>query len=755
MRILWRVLLAVLGVLGVGLIGALLFVGYAFWASQPRYEGMREVAGLESEVKVVFSEEGVPHVFGESEADVFYGLGYLHASERFFQMDMLRRFVAGRLSEVLGPMTARVDARSRQRGFPELRDQVAAGLSPTLRAGLEAYARGVNARLAEGTPSPEHRLFFAPVEPWRVEDSMAVVVYMGNDLVSGLSRERARAELRGVLTPPLLEEFFPDYPEDAPTTLWDSDLVATGSAAQDAETIDGPIPGSNAWVVAGSRSKTGAPLLANDPHLGLGIPSIWYFARLALPTGDVVGATVPGAPLMVLGRNEHLAWGFTNTGFDVEDLFHLDEAEVGATETQTVQVRFGDPVEVTVERTPHGYVLSPEYFPGISGRTAWRSALSEPDNRAPDGIYQMMRAPNAKAFVESGRLWTAPMQNMLYATVDGHIGYTTAGKLPLRDADGEWEGFVPFEGLPRTEDPERGYILTANNAVVPKSYPYPVSGRYDAYRATRLREGLEAEEKHSFATFARLQSDVRSALAQRLLPALLSGTPKTEAGKKGQALLVGWDGTLALEEPQGLVYAELYRALHEALLADELGVAFPRRGYPQEVLLEEILVGSKSAWCNDVDTTTVETCPERVGLALDQAMETLVERHGSAMETWRWGDAHEAIFAHSLMSKLPLLGSIYEHRVPVGGDDTTLDVGGFGAKGPFETRHAASMRAIYDLSDLDRSRFVHAPGQSGHPLSPHFSDLLPRWEDGTSFEIPTAVGPDSAGRVLTLRPASP
>lgn len=752
-----------------------LAIGIAVVALQtrPTLEGEVTVTGLGAPVTIVRDVVGVPHIFGETEADVFFALGYTHADERFFQMDLIRRYVEGRLSEILGSMTLAVDARARNRGFDQVPERHAKNLDPATRAALEAYAAGVNARLDEGGPaSLEHGLLFVSPEPWAVKDTLAVVAYMADDLMKGLEGETKRRRLEGVLDPAMLDVFLPGYPADGPTTLRKGELIAPPSTpdpvepspgtTEEGSSEDEPTPGSNAWVVSGEQTATGAPLLANDPHLGIGIPSVWYLARLALPEGDVVGATLPGTPFVILGRNERVAWGFTNTGFDVMDHQALTPgARPTRARQETIRVRFGDDVVLEVRQTEEGPILDRRWFEltGFEGKdVVLRSTLNDPSMNVAGAAYRLMKATDWRSFVEAGRGWTVPMQNMLFASVDGDIGYTTAGLLPIRGPDGTWEGYIPYEALPRSLNPERGWIATANNRVAPDDYPYPTPGRYKLYRAVRIEEALSARAVHDFESFKALQLDVTSVLARSLIPVIASSTPRTALGRLAREKIGAWDGVLRPDRPEPLIYAAWFREVHRQLYADELGRTFARHPGPKTVFLASVLVRREAEeaerFCDDTRTEAVEGCAEVVGAALDTAMAELEAHAGPDVDAWQYGQLHRAVFRHKLFGDLPLIGKIFTVEVPVGGDYTTPSFAPLPMQGGFQLDDAASLRAIYDLSDLDRSGFMHAPGQSAHPLSPHFSDLAPRWGRGELVSISTAVAKDEPdARRLVLRPA--
>ncbi|AZU05072.1 penicillin amidase [Glycocaulis alkaliphilus] len=761
---------SVIGVVALVLVLVLAVTGWAGWrfvGSQPRLEGEVRLEGVTAPVNVVRDQYGVAHIFGETDADVYFALGYTHAAERFFQMDLYRRTAQGRLSELFGERALRADIRARTFGFPEATRHALANLSDEARLAIEAYVSGVNARLEQGNPAPEYLLLRTRPEPWTLADSASVMIVLADDLAAGEGEDRERARASQVLEGSMLEQFLAAFPDWGPTTLKDEDInAAFGDIRR--QTLPPPAgtqpdnePGSNAWVVSGDRTETGAPLLANDPHLGLSAPSIWYFTRLNLSFGPVLGASLPGTPFITLGRNAHGAWGFTNTGFKVIDLVERDSDTTQTnTRIETINVLGQrDPFELTITETSEGPVLDAQWF-DLTGfdsdaLVVRRSTVSDPGNRVADATLAIMRSTGWDDFVEAGRGWTAPMQNMHYAGVDGTIGYTTAGLLPMRDEDGEWTGFVPFEELPRIANPAGGSIASGNNLPAGAAYPYPLPGRYGVHRAVRIETMLAERRRHSLEGFITMQMDVTSALAEAILPALLAAQPESELGLEALARLEGWNASLDADGPEGLVLSAWLRVMTEAIWADELGpMARYFRG-PRPVFVQDVLTGDASSWCNNVTTTQVETCPVIAGLALDTAMAELARTNGSDMSRWRWGDHAQGYFAHP-MDGLPVLGDMFSVRAPVGGDGTTVNVASFSYAGEgFDIVHAASLRVVYDLADLNNSRFIHGPGQSGHPLSPHYRDLVELWSRGEYFQIRDDWTPDSTpqgSRVLTLRP---
>ncbi len=758
------------------------WVAWRYRASVPVMEGAYEIAGATAPIRIIRDEHGVPHIFAETDADVYRALGYVHAQERLFQMDLIRRAMKGELASLLGPGMATVDARHRTLGYPQAAEALARNANDEVKAAAQAYSDGVNAFLAEPKRrrSPEFALLFADVAPWTPIDTAAVSVYMADTLATGAGDEASAVRLKDELTPTQIGEFLGAYPDFAPASLTLSDLLGAGQpepgpepgpeladepgVPSDAAPIGGvesaPTPGSNNWVVNGTRTASGMPLLANDPHLALGSPSIWFFARLSLSHGNAVGATLPGAPFVILGRNDSAAWAFTNASFDVKDYVAkpAGDWEITQERTETIKVRFGRDKTITVRETPIGPILDAEHFNVESWggqEVVLRSTVDDRDATSSDTALALMRSETWEAFVDAGRPFVAPIQSMLYADVNGDIGYHAPGRLPARDAAGAWGEPLAFADMPRVKNPASGMIATANNKIVPDDYPHAIPGEYAVYRIMRILPRLDETRRHDRASFRDLMYDTHSVHAERILTGLLRAQPETEAGQVAKEMLRTWNGDMRADKLEPLVFALVSKEMNAALFADELGEAFGAFNVSQRVFTDEVINGRLSHWCDDVTTEERrETCADTLGRAFDRA-------GARWQEDWahveRWDEVHKARFPHPVLSGLPLFDRLYTVEAPMGGDGSTVNVAHFSFRNDnFSVSHAASLRAIYDFSDLDSSQFIHAPGQSGHPLSPHYSDLAPMWAAGDFIEIRTdwdEEAPPPGARLLILAPS--
>ena len=791
MKLLIRILLV--------LVALVLIAGAGGWAwmqrSLPRIDGETSVKGLDAAVEVVRDKDGVPHLFAKSARDAWFAMGYVHAQDRLWQMEFQRRVAQGRLSEFLGERSYDVDRLMRTLGIARLSERIAARLDGETRASLEAYAAGVNAFLDADPVLPiEFQAMGVKPERWKPADTMGWLFVMAWDLSSNWRIELARVRFAAKLGPQRAGEIIPPYPGDTADPLPDyrelyAEMAPLAGALLAATPPHEEAVGSNNWVVSGARSETGKPLLANDPHLGLQAPALWYLAHVSSPEGNVVGATLPGVPFIVLGRNDHLAWSFTTTNGDTQDLFveklapGTPESYVTPTGTAQFEVRdeairvkdevrhlkvrvtrpgpvISDVVKGTGVAAPKGYVLA----------LAW-AALTEESAVARAG-FAFNRARNPAELMAALRDFTAPQQNVVYADREGHIGFIAPARLPVRGADNEamgrvpvpgwiakydWVGFLPFEELPQLMDPASGTIVTANHKITPPGYkPFISVDWFAPYRADRIEEMLAEKPKHSLDSFARMQGDTLSRLARDLLPVATAAAPASDAGRKAQALIAGWKGDMRADIAAPLVFTAWYRELTRLVYADELGDLFGDSWDLRAAFMTNVLTAraGQERWCDDVRTAERETCAMMAAKAFDLAAVDLARRYGEA-SSWRWGVAHRAAGDHRPFGFVPYVAHLFNVAPETPGDSYSVDVGGITIRDeerPFANRHAPSLRAIYDLADLDRSRYMHSTGQSGNVFSPWYSSFAERWARVEYITIPARREAIAAAHRLVLAP---
>ena len=762
--------------------------------SLPKLNGTVAVPRLEAPVEVVRDRHGIPHIYAASQSGAFFGLGFVHAQDRLWQMELSRRIGAGRIAEVIGSRGIDTDRFLRTLSVYEYAERNYDNLDAETRSFFDAYADGVNAFLEtrSGPLPPEFVMLQHRPEPWRPADSLVWGKMMAWSLSGNWSSELFRARLTEQLDDEQIADLFPAFPEGAAVKYSDLAPLYRAAAldrlwAAAAPLAPDPGNGSNNWVVAGSRTATGKPLLANDPHLGLSVPSVWYFAHLNAPGLDVIGATLPGMPAVLLGRNKHIAWGFTNTSTDAQDLFieKLDAADSSRYMTpqgprpfevrqEVIRVRGGEQIPLVVRMSRHGPVLS-DAQPRLAEvveeghvvAMAW-TALRDVDG-TPRAVLDLGRAANRAEFVAALAGYETPQQNIVYADRDGTIGFYAPGRVPVRKpgngvngiipvpgwtGDYDWVGFIPFTQLPHSFNPPSGAIATANHKIVPDNYPYHITYDWEpAYRVRRIDELLASRTTHSIASFTSAQGDVTSRMATDFLPLLLEAEPLSEVSAQARALLRQWDGAMERNRPEPLIFAAWYRNLTRMTYADEFGELFDDAWRMRPLFMFDVLK-RKPDWCDDRTTPARESCNTLIAEALDLTVSELTEEHGADIDKWRWGDAHYAHMKHQPFTLIPLLRNVFDVKLPSSGGGFTLNRGAhrIGDRGaPFANVHGASMRAIYDLDDLDRSLYIHSTGQSGNRLSPLYSNFARPWRDLEYVPMTTRRDEVEAGAIGTLR----
>ena len=755
-------------VIGAAILGVAAIVGWAL-TSLPDYQGHRIVAGITAPVEIVRDANAVPHIFAATPDDAYFGLGFAHAQDRLWQMEMMRRLGAGRLSEIVGGRALKVDRFMRGLGFARLVEVQFRLMAEPVRRAMDAYVAGVNAWLAghDGSWPPEFELLGHRPQPWKVTDSLLWGKIMATRLSGNWRDEILRARLAKRLTPQQITEMWPatevnstafsDFYRDFPF----ADIASVGWPHT------APRGASNSWAFAGERTETGKPILANDPHLGFSAPIVWYLARLEAPGLSVTGATVPGVPVTVLGHNRRIAWGITSTQSDLQDIFveTIDPADPEKyltpegprpfrIRTETIRVKGGEDVTVTIRETRHGPVisdLSTQAAAAAGGGKVLALAatyLSDDDLTA-QAIYRINRADGWPAFRAALDDFHAPQQNFVYADVDGNIGFMAAGRVPIRRTGngwlpqdgatgaGDWMGFIPYPALPRLFNPPDGGIINANHRFIDEKYPFFISHDWAAgYRNRRLHQLLDGENRLDVDKSGATQLDTVSLMARQLLPLMLDAQSSTPLAEEALRLLRAWDGRMARKRPEPLIFTAWLRALNRALYADELGDALAEfRGLRPRFVAS--ILSRRRHWCDDVGTDYQETCLDRLGLALGTALGDLAERFGDDISAWRWGDAHAARFRHAVLTGVPVANLLADLEISMDGGDFTVSRGAIAGAGtrPLAHVHGAGLRAVYDLADLRRSRFIIATGQSGNPLSVHYRDLMRSWRDGRSLRL--------------------
>ena len=744
---------------------------YLFYRAMPVYSGAEKLPGLSSEVRVWRDAYGVPHIFASSMDDAARALGYLHASERMFQMDILRRVGQGRMAEIRGPDLLPVDRFIRTIGFYREAETSLSALSPWAQKRLEAYAEGINAFLASHALPPEFLLAGDRPEPWKPANSLVIGKIEAYQLSQNFKLKLLRARLLAKFGQERANWFFPGArPGDPISTLPAiSDTHASDDSIDDAlGTLTGIGKGaSNEWVVAGSRTLSGKPILANDPHLDLSAPILWYLARVVTPEGSVKGATLPGAPVFVLGQNDSIAWGLTTADSNVQDVFietvdptdpskyrSPDGPRPFETREETIHVKGGADVQLTIRATRHGPLLSDVNAdlanfagPGKAVALAF-TGLGDRDTTG-EALMRVNSAHNWGEFLDALRLYQTPTQNLVFADVRGDIGFVNPGLVPLRKSglglvpvDGasgafDWTGTIPFDQWPRLHNPETGFAFNANNANFPDDHQPSFGQDYEEnFRARRIQQFFDAIDKHSLETSAAMQADHLSLDVKELQPFIATIAPSDERARKAQAMLLSWNAVMDKDRAEPLIYTAFLRSLHKILLDDKTGLPMGEKG-PFAATTLVSLMRDHPSWC-DTPGAPDPDCRRALGRALDAGLSLLVERDGADMNQWRWGAEQKAVLQHQVYSHVPLFDRLSDLSVPSSGGYYTLDRGG-GSEVvpnlPFARTHGGGFRGLYDLADPDKSRFMIATGESGHIFSRHYGDLTPLWNDVKSISI--------------------
>ncbi|MFD6700541.1 MULTISPECIES: penicillin acylase family protein [unclassified Microbacterium] len=864
-RIVGRTVFGVLAGIVILATAAALFLVWTAQRSFPQTAGELALKGLQAQVTVQRDDRGIPTVTADNTHDLFYAQGFVHAQDRFWEMDFRRHVTSGRVAELFGSSQVATDEFLRTLDWHGIAEKEVAAMDATTRGYYQAYADGVNAYLADhkgaeasfeyavvGMTNPDYG-----IEPWTPADSVAWLKAMAWDLRGNVEDETTRALLAPTVDATTLNEIYPAYPFDehpvivptitpmeqsgsgasaASTSATSPD--GTGSNAAPAGTAPSAAPtgatpptagaaasasatvrwttaadtleavqtllgdpgegiGSNSWVVSGSLTATGKPLLANDPHLGAALPSVWYQMQLRCRTVstacpfDVAGFSFSGLPSIVIGHNANIAWGFTNLTTDVTDLYiekidgdsyWRDGVRVPLqTRTETVKVAGSADITLTVRSTAHGPIVSglTDDFTALAkapivGRTDTTSPGGE-TGVAPDAatdalpgqyavslrwtaldpgttstaIFAMNTAADFTDFRHAASLFDVPAQNLIYADQKGNIGYQTPGRLPIRGAGNgyypqpgwtsasDWTGYIPFEKLPVSYNPDAGYIVTANNAIVPDSYPYFLSRDWDyGYRAARIADLIERTAKQHPLTaedMRDIQFDQQSWIGKQLAAEMQEIPASKDAGVRGAvALLKTWDAQATADSPAAAYANVLWQHLALNLFANrEHPLPMDGQGRLFTVVGPMLENPDDPLWTNP--KIGVSGRDEMLALSAKQAYDELSKAQGPDPARWNWGDLHAITLTHQTLGKsgiAPIEWLFNRGPYPVGGGSSLVDATGWTLGGSYATTTVPSMRMVVDLSDFDASTWNHLTGASGHAFSPHYTDQTENWSKG-------------------------
>jgi penicillin amidase len=799
------------------IVAALSIAAYSYARrSLPAFSGNVSVEGITAPVEITRDADGIPHISGKTMPDALFGLGYAHAQDRLWQMEFQRRIGHGRLSEIFGEATVPQDRFLRTVGFGRVARSAWGRLPEDARLKIDAYNAGVNAFLAGhhgGQLPPEFALLGFEPEPWTGPDVIVWAKMMAWDLSANYAFELLRHDLSTRVGGPRVVELLPRYPLDGLSILDGPEPPEEASTARStrgpelerAAAASGPPIswlhphswsaafaaglsrgdrsvarlleagarteglGSNNWVVDGSMTASGKPLLANDPHLATHVPSLWYLAHISADGFDVIGATLPGTPAVAIGRNNHIAWGETNMFADVQDLY-LERLDASGTNAEfkgafeplrsvreTIGVSGREPVELTVRISRHGPLVSDAINannadsdivpkPAPLEPLAFRWTALEEEDHTVAAFLRLNVARNWKEFTDALRLFVVPAQNFVYADVDGHIGYYAPGRIPIRSigdgsvpAEGwtgrmEWTGWIPFDALPHAYDPPSHFIVTANNRPAPPTYPYFLGAEYhQPFRAQRITDLLHGRTRLTPDDFRAIQADTFSQHARSLLPVLLRRVrPEETIDRVAVDLLRRWNYEASGDRAEPAILQAWFISLARSLVVDELGPAlsenYGRRFTFVHRFLVNTLASGDSQWCDDARTAAWETSDEAVTAALHEGVEALRDRLGDDPRQWRWDAVHRAYFPHQGLDAIAALRPLLSRSVPNGGDWSTVNVGAVALDHPFEQHEIPGYRQIVDLSAANDSRFLDAVGVSGHFLSERYDSFLKDWQ---------------------------
>lgn len=761
--------------------GGYLWFQHTLKKSLPQISGELIVSGLKENVEIIRDTYGVPHIYANNESDLYFALGYAVAQDRFWQMEFHRRLGHGRLSEVLGEDFVEVDRYFRMLTAAGLNKEIPEDLTTLLKA----FTDGVNAYLEthrDSLPFEFTLLGYQP-EPWHADDYLAILKVVNWSLSSGWHADLTAAEMLEKAGEERLREAFPVWPEDAPLIIPEETkalkkvsefTLKTIPLKEKLEAFSSPAA-SNNWVISGKKSVTGKPILANDPHLGLTNPSVWWEVHMVCPTMNVSGFAILGIPGIAVGHNSHVAWGVTNVMVDDVDFYiekinpenprqywykgHWENMRVIE---ETIRVKEKDPVKTEILLTRHGPIINEEKKGSkekvISARWAFTECL-----QPFQAVYLLAKAEDVEGVIEALRYWESPSQNLVFADTKGNIGYWCCATVPIRSkGDGllpvpgwtgeyEWQGYVSFECRPHMLNPEEGFIATANNKIVGKSYPNLISHYWEPMdRITRILQLLNSMKKLSIEDFKRMHQDIYCVLASELTPEMIKVLDKrlsNEDAQKAKDILSSWDFMMAKESVGACLFEVTYRKMMDNIFKDELGETLFQKyiktaSFPPRAIRMIVRKGS-SLWFDDVNTSEKETMEDILEKSLKQMLSELKEVIGGEINTWTWGKIHTLTFEHVLGKKKPLDRIFNLGPFPVGGSSLTVNKKQYPYDKPFGVDHGVSQRMLVNLSDINRSLHVLPTGESGHIRSPHHRDQIdlylsgryrPAWTDRSDVE---------------------
>jgi penicillin G amidase len=775
--------------------------GYLYIRSTlPNLDGVVRTDGIHAEVQIVRDSFGMPHIFADNDEDAAFGIGYATAQDRLFQMEMIRRAISGRLSEIFGDSLLKVDRLFRTITAQRSVDSLYKLLSPDIKTLLESYADGVNRYISDPktTLPPEFAMLGIPMEPWRPADGLAAQYFMAWGLNFSFSNEIMRAAITAKVGKSMADDIYIDYPAGGPVVVPDSispqiSMELFDAAAHARDLYGFPFRGaSNNWAVSGKRSVTGKPLLANDMHLGLMLPAVWYEAHIVTPTQNVSGVALAGMPCIVAGANQHIAWSFTNAMADDADFYleKINPADSTEYEYQgrmekmvirhdTIRTRSGKSIPLDIRITRHG--------PIIDGLVPYDSLTTRPLSMRwsnfdfsdeAHALSLVNHAKNIDDIEAAARLFKCPAQNWIYADDQGNIGYWLAAGIPRRhgfdgssvlpgwDGNHEWDGYIPFDSLPHMKNPESGFLATANNKQAGNNFPYPISHTYGPpERISRIITLLQEKERLGLDDFARIQSDVSMEMARVWVPKMLAGihADSLSPGQKQALDLFGkWNYSGAPDQPGASIFSATVQCLVEGIFKDHLGDTLYKYYVAENMFtilkaVGHLLDEKDSPWFDNPITPQRETGDMVLSAAFSIAVDSLSTKLGDNPNDWQWGKLHTLTLYHPIGRHIPILGRLMNSAtIPVGGGESSVNAEMYRLSDPYTVVAGASQRHIFELGNIDNSLRIIPGGVSGNFVSPNYTDQVELWRQGKyrPFVLSREKVMQDAAHTLKLEPTT-
>jgi len=757
MKTLKRVLIGVLILAGVIIVSGFYLLHYIKTAAIPDYSKDIQIEGLSAEVNILRDSLGIPHIYTNNETDLYRAVGFAMAQDRLWQMDLLRRVTQGRLSEILGKDLVKTDILMRALRIQEKSEKILGKSTPEIIHALEAFSEGVNVYMANQPLPPEFKILGYTPEPWKPVHSVNLIGYMSWDLTSGWGTELLIHQLQGKVSENQIAQLIPktEYQETAVFRDFNSSEIKIGetilSAGNQLEELGAQIfYGSNNWAVSGKKSKTGKPLLANDMHLGLLSPGIWYQMHQNIEGKlNVTGLVLPGQPFVIAGHNDSIAWGMTNVMVDDLD-FYAEKLNEDSTKylldgewkdllikTDFIKIKGEDDFENTMRFTHRGPIVN-NFKKGADTPISIHWLGNEMSNEIRT-VFLLNRASNWADFRDAVKTFTAVSQNIVYADVAGNIGLQCSAGVPIRAGNGiqiypgdsskyDWTGLVPFEELPFEFNPERGYVSSANNKTVPGNYPYYISHWFaQPDRIDRIREMLEEKELLGTEDFQAMHRDVKSKKAERFTPVFLTAinaeSDLNQTETESLKILEDWKYELTRESVAASIFEIMYRKVCENLIKDDLSPEIYENLKGQRTLLENLLLNiqteKSSEWIDDKTTPETETFDDIVARSFKETIADLTAEKGEKTDNWNWGKIHTFTIKHPL-GKVEILDKVLDlNKGPfeVPGSYHTVCPYSYSYNDLYNVNHGASHRHIFDVSNWDASKTIIPTGTSGIPAS--------------------------------------